>query len=353
MSDEYLWSIKFLPSFTLLIMTLTGGLILWLHPEHKEDRAWMGLSMIAWVMATTPLCFYELSVHPSRLICSFAMISNGLSGIFFFFYLPYYFRTTIRKKHFRLILILFILNSLFPFVCSRWELNFVSMLLLYTLLIIPMLYLMIASVRYLGSNSDESRSQQSKRHRLRSNLLSSIAIALFLWTIFQYSFLSLTTYIAFIFSLWLMAYYRSVYAYTIKIEHSSSQASSCTKKRSPENPGHIREHALMKKLELWIKDEHPFTDPNFRLQHIAQKLGITDRHASGLLNRQHQLAFADYIKKHRIIYATQLMEQYPELRIKEIAYKSGFGSHTAFTRTFSEVKGCSPTQWKIQQHQPL
>jgi AraC-like DNA-binding protein len=54
-------------------------------------------------------------------------------------------------------------------------------------------------------------------------------------------------------------------------------------------------------------------------------------------------SFSDYINGLRVDYASQLLEERPELSINDIMIKSGFTSSSAFYRNFKKFKGITPT----------
>lgn len=54
----------------------------------------------------------------------------------------------------------------------------------------------------------------------------------------------------------------------------------------------------------------------------------------------------DYIIRRKMIRAARLMIEKPALSILDIAVQFGYSSHEAFTRTFSQVWNCNPSDFK-------
>jgi AraC-like DNA-binding protein len=59
-------------------------------------------------------------------------------------------------------------------------------------------------------------------------------------------------------------------------------------------------------------------------------------------------SFSDYINGKRVDYATQLLEDHPELSINDVMMKSGFTSSSAFYRNFKKFKGITPTEKRVK-----
>lgn len=102
------------------------------------------------------------------------------------------------------------------------------------------------------------------------------------------------------------------------------------------------------------------TSENQVIKHIADNLADTDLsvnticehfHLSNssfarLVKKQTGHTFTDYLTKIRMENATRLLENNPELSIKEISAKSGYKSQHYFSRAFKNFTGMSPKKYK-------
>jgi AraC family transcriptional regulator of adaptative response / DNA-3-methyladenine glycosylase II len=78
------------------------------------------------------------------------------------------------------------------------------------------------------------------------------------------------------------------------------------------------------------------------LPHIAQRLGVTDRHLRRIFAVVHGVSPIDYLTTQRLLLAKQLLTDTP-LPVTEIAHASGFASLRRFNDAFSTRYRMSPT----------
>lgn len=81
------------------------------------------------------------------------------------------------------------------------------------------------------------------------------------------------------------------------------------------------------------------------LTSMAEKFYISPSYLSKLFKNTTNFTFTEYINNVRIKNAKKLLEE-PSYRIIDVAYKVGFANNTHFTRTFKEVTGMSPTDYR-------
>lgn len=70
------------------------------------------------------------------------------------------------------------------------------------------------------------------------------------------------------------------------------------------------------------------------------------RFLADLIYEKEQVYFLAYIQKLRIEKAVALIKSVDDLSLKEIAFKTGFSSQAAFSRSFSSLMGVSPSEFK-------
>ena len=60
---------------------------------------------------------------------------------------------------------------------------------------------------------------------------------------------------------------------------------------------------------------------------------------------QHHQTVGQYIRRIRVQHATRLMKN-PEWKLSDVAAEAGFADHSHFTRTFKEITGLRPTEFR-------
>ena len=84
------------------------------------------------------------------------------------------------------------------------------------------------------------------------------------------------------------------------------------------------------------------------LKKTAEKFGFSEYYLSRLFNSVFDTPFRQYLNEIRIKHAEESIVLNKE-SISNIAYSSGFNSLSTFNRTFREIKGCSPSQYRKMQ----
>lgn len=84
---------------------------------------------------------------------------------------------------------------------------------------------------------------------------------------------------------------------------------------------------------------------NLTLQDIASRAGFSKFYFERLFQEYTGTPFYQYLVSKRISYAQHLMEN-PEVTVTEAAFRSGFSSTAAFSKSFRRVVGCPPSQYR-------
>lgn len=67
---------------------------------------------------------------------------------------------------------------------------------------------------------------------------------------------------------------------------------------------------------------------------------------SSCLNSQMGVSFPTFIARYRVAYAQNLMRREPEKLLSDIAEEAGFSNEANFFRTFKQVTGKTPSEWR-------
>jgi len=102
-------------------------------------------------------------------------------------------------------------------------------------------------------------------------------------------------------------------------------------------------------FELVLK-EKIYLNEDLTLSDLAEKLNITDKKLSELLNEHLGTNFYNFINDYRIeeVKAKMGNEKYDKFTLLSIAFDSGFQSKTSFYRVFKKKTGVSPSKYKKQ-----
>lgn len=103
------------------------------------------------------------------------------------------------------------------------------------------------------------------------------------------------------------------------------------------------------RLETVCKNKQLFLEPDLTRDSLCQRLCIGRTYLSMYL-RSRGLTFYQYINSLRVEYAIQLMQEHPEMPIREVSNLSGFRSQTTFRKVFQEVKGHLPSKMKFNNN---
>ncbi len=108
--------------------------------------------------------------------------------------------------------------------------------------------------------------------------------------------------------------------------------------------------SLKEKLQYLMLKEKLFLNPTIGLPELASKMNSTSHQISYLINEGFGENFYQFINRHRIEEAKQLLRsiKHQHLNMLGIAYESGFNSKTTFNTTFKKLTGLSPTEY-LQQ----
>ena len=99
-------------------------------------------------------------------------------------------------------------------------------------------------------------------------------------------------------------------------------------------------------LEEWLATEKPYLNPDFKLIDLREVLPMNRTYLSQFINATYGCSFYQFVNRYRIEEAKQMMRDYPELRLADVATRSGFSSREAFSRTFTTETGVTPGEWR-------
>lgn len=85
---------------------------------------------------------------------------------------------------------------------------------------------------------------------------------------------------------------------------------------------------------------------------LVDRFDISSRQISRLFQKHLRMGVGVYVRKVRFSKACGLMAT-SELKVTEIAELTGYGSQITFSRTFKQMAGVSPSQWRHDKKKEL
>ncbi len=106
-----------------------------------------------------------------------------------------------------------------------------------------------------------------------------------------------------------------------------------------------------KKLELLMRANKIYRNPNLSLASTAELLGISGCYLSSMINSINQISFIDYINQYRISDVKKNLHshQYAHYTIVSVGLEAGFNSKSAFYTAFKKWTGITPSQYQQSQ----
>ena len=102
-------------------------------------------------------------------------------------------------------------------------------------------------------------------------------------------------------------------------------------------------------LEAWLEKEKPYLNSDFQLTDLRAVLPMNRSYLSQFINSEYGCTFFHWVNGLRVKEAKRLMSEHPEMRVQDVAQRSGFSSPTVFSRVFTRVTGIAPSKW-LSQH---
>ena len=99
-----------------------------------------------------------------------------------------------------------------------------------------------------------------------------------------------------------------------------------------------------KVLAFFGKGE-PFLNSYLSIMDVAEDLGTNKVYVARAIKVYSDKNFCQFVNAYRIDYAIALNKREPDLKVSDLAYRSGFNSPTAFSIAFKIAKGIPPGEW--------
>ena len=103
-----------------------------------------------------------------------------------------------------------------------------------------------------------------------------------------------------------------------------------------------------KQLLALLRSEKPFLDPQVSLTDLSEKLSVSTKHLSQVINQSFNKSFFDFINSYRIQEVQQILKESKDdkLTVLEAMYQAGFNSKSSFNTAFKKETGLTPTEFR-------
>lgn len=103
---------------------------------------------------------------------------------------------------------------------------------------------------------------------------------------------------------------------------------------------------LLSRITALMESQQLFRRKDLRIGDVATELGTNSTYISACLNGQMGVSFPTFVARYRVAYAQELMRREPNKHLSDIAEESGFANEATFFRTFKQLTGMTPSEWK-------
>lgn len=102
------------------------------------------------------------------------------------------------------------------------------------------------------------------------------------------------------------------------------------------------------RLDEIMRSERAYLQPDITLPSLAESVGCSVNHLSQVINAGFEMSFFDYLNRHRVQHAKQLLKDQNGHAdaILNIAFTVGFNSNSAFYAAFKKHVGMTPAQFR-------
>jgi AraC-like DNA-binding protein len=103
-----------------------------------------------------------------------------------------------------------------------------------------------------------------------------------------------------------------------------------------------------KQLLALLGTEKPFLNPQVSLTDLSEKLLVSTKHLSQVINQSFNKSFFDFINSYRIQEVQQILKESKDdkLTVLEAMYRAGFNSKSSFNTAFKKETGLTPTEFR-------
>lgn len=142
-------------------------------------------------------------------------------------------------------------------------------------------------------------------------------------------------------AVWSFIYFYTVQHVIIEVPDSLFRLREKKNTVVPDCPYPFSDH-----LRNVMEKEKLFLNPKLQITDVAAKIHTNRTYLSDYLNKYMTTTFYDYVNSFRIDMACGLLVNERKQTLEQIAEECGFNSLSTFSRSFSKIKQCSPSEYR-------
>lgn len=104
-------------------------------------------------------------------------------------------------------------------------------------------------------------------------------------------------------------------------------------------------HDIFERLRRLFEEEKPFLDPDVSVSDISRSLFTNKAYLSRTINIYTGRNFRQFVNYHRIRYAVNLFHAHPDMKLADLAERSGFRTVNSFSMAFRLYMNMNPGEW--------
>ena len=106
--------------------------------------------------------------------------------------------------------------------------------------------------------------------------------------------------------------------------------------------------AYKKQLVALLETEKPFLNPQVSLSDLSEKLSVSTKQLSQVINQSFNKSFFDFVNSYRIQEVQQILKESKDdkLTVLEAMFQAGFNSKSSFNTAFKKETGLTPTEFR-------
>ena len=103
---------------------------------------------------------------------------------------------------------------------------------------------------------------------------------------------------------------------------------------------------IPERLDELMEEEKIYMDYDLTLNRLSEMLMVTPHQLSRILNSHRKINFRKLVNTYRVKESMNMMKDYPDRNILEIALASGFNSKSSFNSVFAKEIGVTPRDYR-------
>lgn len=136
--------------------------------------------------------------------------------------------------------------------------------------------------------------------------------------------------------------YRSYVSHLPHLPHESHETNDSPEPHSPSSEN----IELIARIRALMEEQQLFLSSELKISEVADALGVSRSAVTNSIRAACGCTFPNFVNAYRVDYVKQLMLTNPDAKISTLYLEAGFANETSFFRTFKEISGMTPTEWR-------